>query len=318
MLDRTRSLRLVLVAVSGLAAGLFPIIGPLHVAPAYADDDDDDEDDDGGDDGEDGGDDEEGEDEEEEDEDQPPVTAGGLYTLKTYPQGEIQRPLTMTKGITEFKGGLGFDISNKHAFESLGVTAEVRHGLQDNVELRGGFSCTYNCKGFDAYAAFEGSIVYDLVDFRAGLTVQAPRPTYDTNGDLQTVDVRATIPIGFPFRYAPKEQVAVTALETAFSIDFDGKPDVTPNVGVVIQPQPIIAILLRASLQIPDFDFTADKIVVPASAAIQLSPSNRLDAGMEFRFGNLKLPEGQDIDGDGMADKFYDDRFLLFFARYRI
>jgi len=313
MLERTRHLRLVLVAVSGLAAGLFPIIGPLGPRTAWADDDEDEED--SGDDEE--GDDEEGggEDEDEEvDEDQPPITAGGLYTLKTYPQGAIARPLTMTKGITELKGGVGFDISNETAFETVGVSADIRHGLQDNVELRAGFKGIKNFDLWSAYAAFEGSIVYDLVDFRIGLDLA--KTAGATTSDESSVGV--SIPIGFPFRYAPKEQVAVTALETAFSIQFDSKPDFTPNVGIVIQPQPIVAILLKASLIIPRFDFRKDNVVVPASAAVQLSPNNRLDAGMEFRFGNLKLPEGTDIDGDGEEDKFYDDRFLLFFARYRL
>ncbi len=306
MLDRTRSLRLVLVAVSGLAAGLFPIIGPLHVAPAYADDDDEDDEDDGGDDGEDGGDDEGEDEEEEEDEDQPPITAGGLYTLKTYPQGEIQRPLTMTKGITEVKGGFGFDVSNETAFESVGASADLRYGMQDNVELRAGFKGIKNFDLFSAYAAFEGSIVYDLVDFRAGFGLShAPGST------------KANIPIGFPFRYAPKEQVAVTALETAFSINFDAKPDFTPNVGVVIQPQPIVALILHASLVIPGFNFKKDNAVIPATAAIQLSPNNRLDAGAEFSFGNLKPPD-PDADGPLEAPAFYDDRFMLFFARYRL
>lgn len=310
MLDRTRSLRLVLVAVSGLAAGLFPIIGPLHVAPAYADDDEDDEDD-GGDDGDDGGGDDEGEDEEEEeDEDQPPITAGGLYTIKTYPQGEIQRPLTMTKGITELRGGFGFDVSNKSAFETVGAAADIRHGLQDNVELRAGFSGENNFKSFRFYGAFEGSIVYDLVDFRIGAGLERSAET--TNAAMQTVPAATTfsIPIGFPFRYAPKEQVAVTALETAFSIEFDSKPDFTPNVGIVIQPQPIVALLLKASLVVADFDFSnTDAVVVPATGAIQLSPNNRLDAGAEFRFDNMKPPEGV---------KFYDKRNLLFFVRYRL
>jgi hypothetical protein len=306
MLERTRHLRLVLVAVSGLAAGLFPIIGPWGPRTAWADDDEDEED--SGDDEE--GDDEEGggEDEDEEvDEDQPPITAGGLYTIKTYPQGEIQRPLTMTEGITELKLGLGFDISNATAFETVGVSGDARYGYKDNVELRAGFAGIKNFDIWNAYAAFEGSIIYDLVDFRVGANIAH-------GGD----ETKFNVPIGVPFRYAPKEQVAVTAFETMFSINFDAKPDFTPNVGIVIQPQPIVAILLKASLIIPRFDFRKDNVVVPASAAVQLSPNNRLDAGMEFRFGNLKLPEGTDIDGDGEEDKFYDDRFLLFFARYRL
>jgi hypothetical protein len=310
MLDRTRSLRIVLVAVSGLAAGLFPIIGPLHVQPAYADDEDD-EDDGGDDDRDGGGGDDEGEDvEEEEDEDQPPITAGGLYTIKTYPQGEIQRPLTMTKGITELRGGFGFDVSNKTAFESVGAAADLRYGLQDNVELRAGFSGENNFKAFRFLGAFEGSIVYDLVDFRVGATLERTATTTDALGNEVPGTTSFSIPIGFPFRYAPKEQVAVTALETAFAIQFDSKPDFTPNVGIVIQPQPIVALLLKASLVVADFDFSnTDAVVVPATAAVQLSPNNRLDAGAEFRFNNMKPPEGV---------KFYDSRNLLFYVRYRL
>lgn len=322
MLDRTRQLRLALVIIASLSAGLFPLLGPLAqgFGPrlAWADDDDDDDDegddDDSGDDDDDGG----GDDEEEEvDEDQPPITAGGLYTIKTYPQGEIQRPLTMTEGITEMKLGVGFDISNKTAFETFGISGDVRYGLKDNVELRAGFSGIKNFKGWGAYAAFEGSIVYDLVDFRAGFSIDNVLPT-PVGGVQPEGTVSASIPIGIPFRYAPKEQVAVTAFETLFSFQFDSKPDATPNVGIVVQPAPIVAIILKASLVIADFDFTADNVAVPASAAVQLSPNNKLDAGMEFRFSNLKLPEGTDIDGDGMEDKFYDDRFLLFFGRLRI
>ncbi|MBK9036481.1 MAG: hypothetical protein IPL61_35415 [Myxococcales bacterium] len=313
MLDRTRSLRLVLVAVSGLAAGLFPIIGPLAPRSAWAgDDDDDDDDDDSADSGDDdsGGGDEEADDEEEVDEEQPPVTAGGLYVLKTYPQGEIQRPLTMTKGLIELRGGVGFDVGNKTAFETVGAAADIRYGLQDNVELRGGFSGENNFKSFRFYGAFEGSIVYDLVDFRIGATLERSAETTNAAGDTVPAATTFSIPIGFPFRYAPKEQVAVTAFETAFAIQFDSKPDFTPNVGIVIQPQPIVALLLKASLVVADFDFSnTDAVVVPATAAVQLSPNNRLDAGAEFRFNNMKPPEGVN---------FYDSRNLLFFVRYRL
>lgn len=301
--DLSKSLRLSLALVLGAAAAAFPII---DATPAWADDDDEDEDED-----EDNSDEEsdegEEEEEEEEDPDQPPVTAGGLYTIKTYPQGEIQRPLTMTEGITEVRGGVGFDISNKTAFETFGLSADVRYGYKDNVEFQAGFKGIENFDALTFYGAFEGSIVYDLVDFRAGVKLDKI-PGTTTFG----------IPIGFPFRYAPKEQVAVVALEEAFEIQFDSKPDAVPNIGIVVQPAPIVAILVKAGLRVADFDFTAANIKVPGTIAIQLSPNNRIDAGMEFTFGNLKLPEGTDIDGDGMPDKFYDDRFLLFFAQYRL
>jgi hypothetical protein len=289
--DLSKSLRLSLALVLGTAAAAFPII---DATPAWADDDDDDDDEDKDDD-----DSEEEEEDEEEDPDQPGVTSGGLYTLKTYPQGEIQRPLTMTEGITEVRGGIGFDISNKTAFETFGLSADLRYGYRDNVELQAGFKGIENFDVLSFYGAFEGSIIYDLVDFRAGVSL-----------DKNPAETTFGIPIGFPFRYAPKEQVAVVALETAFEIQFDSKPDATPNIGIVVQPVTIVAILVKAAVRVKDFDFSAENLAIPGTIAIQLSPNNRLDAGMEFTFHNLKPPEG--------GPKFYDQRFLLFFGQFRL
>jgi hypothetical protein len=110
----------------------------------------------GGDDDDDGG----------EGSDQPPVTSGGLYTLQTYPLSEIERPLTITKGITQLRLGIGTDISAKGAFGSVGVSLEGEYGVYDNFMLIGGFTDAYNFKQYNAYFGFEGSIVYDLLDFR--------------------------------------------------------------------------------------------------------------------------------------------------------
>jgi len=301
-------LRLSLALALGAGAALYPV---LDVSPAWADEDDEDEDEDD----EDGEkkDDEEGEEEEEEEEedpDQPKLTAGGLYVLETYPQGEIQRPLTMTQGIQELRGGIGFDISNKTAFETFGLSFDYRLGYQDNVELQAGFKGINNFKDLSGYVAFEGSIVYDLVDFRTGLSfssVNVPPIPPATESSRST---NFGIPIGFPFRYAPKEQVAVTALETAFEIQFDGKPDATPSIGIVVQPAPIVAILVKATVRVADFDFSdTSSLSIPATIAIQLSPTNKIDAGMDFTFNNLKPPE---------PAKFYDSRFLLFFGQLRL
>src|SRR6266700_1033040 len=43
------------------------------------------------------------------DKDQPPVTAGGLFTIKTYPVRELSRPLTMTQKMTQVRVGVGTD-----------------------------------------------------------------------------------------------------------------------------------------------------------------------------------------------------------------
>jgi hypothetical protein len=316
--DLSTSLRLSLALVLGSAAALYPVLdsgtGFGGSGTAWADDDDEEEDE-GDDDDDDKGDEEsdEEEDEEEEDPDQPVLTAGGLYVLETYPQGEIQRPLTLSQGIQEMRAGIGFDISNKTAFETFGLSFDYRMGYQDNVELQAGFKGINNFKDLSGYAAFEGSIVYDLVDFRTGISFSSVEASVTTGDPPMTTTERQTnfgIPIGFPFRYAPKEQVAVTALETAFEIQFDGKPDATPSIGIVVQPAPIVAILVKAAVRVADFDFSdTSKLTIPATIAIQLSPTNKIDAGMDFTFNNLKPPE---------PTKFYDSRFLLFFGQIRL
>src|SRR3982751_6071622 len=67
--------------------------------------------------------------------DQPPVTAGGLFTIQTYPLTELQRPLTLTKGITQLRLDLGTDVSALTAFEEYVVALHGRYGLEDNLTL---------------------------------------------------------------------------------------------------------------------------------------------------------------------------------------
>jgi hypothetical protein len=131
-----------------------------------AGDDDDDDDGGGGDKGDKG---DKGDDDDDDDggSDQPPVTSGGLYTLKTYPQNENLRPLTITQGVTQLRFGLGTDLSAKGAFGTVGVTIEGEYGVADNFMLVGGLTDAYNFKQYNVYFGFEGSLIYDLLDFRA-------------------------------------------------------------------------------------------------------------------------------------------------------
>ncbi len=301
--DLPRRLSMSLILVAGSCAALYPV---LDTTRAWAQDDDEEEEDEDEDSDDEGGGEEE--DEEEEDLEQPVITSGGLYTLETYPQGEIQRPLTMTKGITEAKLGLGFDISNSTAFETFGASLEGRYGLDDHMELQGGFKGINNFKSITAYAAFEGAIIYDLIDFRAGLQVTS-LPGVDDMG-AEKRDTNFGLTLGFPFRYAPKPQIAVVALETAFEIQFDSKPDAIPNIGVIIQPAPIFAVIVRAAVRVVDFDFSAENLSIPATVDLQLSPTNKIDAGLQFSFPNLK-PADETV-------KFYDSRFLLLFGQLRL
>src|SRR5690606_2439777 len=146
-----------------LAAALSLGAVALHTQPVFADHDDEEEEEEDVD----SGDDEEGdesefeeEEEEGEDKDQPPVTAGGLFTMKSYPVREISRPLTITHGIGQVRISTGTDLSAKGAFESFGLSAEGIYGVRDNFSVIAGVTNAYNFKQFGFYAGFEGSLLY--------------------------------------------------------------------------------------------------------------------------------------------------------------
>jgi hypothetical protein len=302
-----------------LSAAVAAVAWHGHNHAAYADDDDDDGGDDASAKGDKGDGDEEGGDEgDEDDKDQPPVTAGGLFTKKTFPVRELDRPLTIIQGLTQLRAGLGTDVSAKGAFESVGLSLEGQYGYKDNVMLLGGFTSAYNFKDFGVYAGFEGSLAYDLVDFRLALRMskaaaaatmddgmgnQVPAPGKYVSGPLQE-----SIDIGFPFRYAAKPEIAIIALNTLMSIDFNSKPDLNPSIGVATNPIPALSVVVFAQLRIVDFDTTA-QFTVPATARVEFSPSQTLDLGLEFKFINVKPVDGAN---------FYDNRFLTLFVQARL
>lgn len=293
-----RGLRLALI----LSTATIGAVWPIHERVAYADDDEEEEEDDGGDEEEEG---------EEEDSSQPPITAGGLFTLKTYPVNELLRPLTMTRGITQIRAGIGTDVSDKQAFESVGLSLEAEYGLQDHFTLRGGLTSAYNFNQFAVYGGFEGALAYDFIDVRIEGVLRRPAVQAADNTEYTAGDIKGGIDLGFPFRYAAKPEIAIVALDTLMSIDFDSKPDLTPSLGIATNPIPAVSVVVFAKLVIIDFDTKGENLKVPATARIQFSPSQKLDLGAEFTFLNLKVPEGS-------TKKFYDDRFLTLYAAFRM
>lgn len=349
-----------------LALALSVSLGSLALTatPAWADDDEEEEEED-----EDGGDDDgEGEEGEEEDKDQPPVTAGGLYTLKTYPIREISRPLTMTQGIAQVRLAAGTDISAKGAFETFGVNLEALYGLKDNFTILGGLTNAYNFKQFGLYFGFEGALAYDLVDFRLAARVsrnaipgyaifcnppaspnempmggvcQNAMASQDNlpSGDYSAGDMKFGIDIGLPFRYAIRPELAIVALQTLMTIDFNAadqdyvtvtpvqnpqpgqpqtmtltkgngaKPDLNPSLGIATNPIAPLSVVIFAQLRIPDFDTSAGAFQVPVTGRLQFSPNQKLDIGLEFTLLNVKPPEGQSP---------IDNRFLSLFVQTRV
>jgi hypothetical protein len=315
--------------IAALSAAFVASTGVHHAVNAAPDDD---EEDDGGDDGgKGGGDDEESDDtdEEEDPKEQPAVTSGGLFTLKTFPVREIFRPLTITQNVTQAKLGVGSDLSNKGAFETFGVNLEAVHGYKDNFMLLGGLTSAYNFAQFNVTGGFEGALAYDLIDFR--LAARIGRAAANVSMDPEKVDYKGgdakfSIDLGFPFRYAARPEIAIIALNTLMSIDLnstdcaddgmgnevcanEAKPDLNPSVGVITNPIAPVSVVVFATAQIVDFDFT-NKLTVPATIRVQFSPNQKLDIGGEFTLLNVKPAEGSDKGP-------FDDRFLTLFVASR-
>jgi hypothetical protein len=317
------ALRLALVI--SLGAGAVAWDGHRHAAYAQSDDEEDDGGgDDGGDDG--GTGDEPGEDEDPDDKEQPVITSGGLFVMKTFPIRENERPLTITQQITQVRLGIGTDVSNKGAFKSAGVTLEGLHGYSDNFMLVGGFTSAYNLKQFAVYGGFEGALGYDLIDIRLqGRISRAAANVSDNPDEVDYVagDTKFAADIGFPFRYVARPEIAIVALQTVMSVDFNATdcvgsgddemcgneitPDLNPSLGIVTNPIAPVSLVIQAQLQVVDFDFT-NNLKVPATIRIQFSPSRQIDIGGEFTLLNIK-PQEDSEEGP------FDNRFLsLFFA----
>ena len=335
---------------------------------------DDDDDDGGEDDGSDsGGDDGEGEEEDEDAKDQPAVTSGGLFTMKTYPVREISRPLIMTQGIFQGRVSLGTDISAKGAFTTGGLSLEAIYGVRDNFSVLGGFTNAYNMKQFGVYAGMEASLYYDIIDFRIAANLHRNaipnfsnfckpvtsedqiEPQFPSqcgamdaeivnlpNGNYEAGNIKFSIDLGFPFRYAFKPEIAIIALHTLMAIDFNAvnrdhvitektevtdpttmmpvtqvknvtvgnkvTPDLKPSLGIATNPVAPLSIVIFAQLRIPDFDTEAGAFQIPVTARVEFSPNQKFDIGLEFTLLNVKPPEGQSA---------LDNRFLALFLQSR-
>jgi hypothetical protein len=293
--------------------------------------------------------------------------------MKSYPVREISRPLTLTKGIVQLRAAVGTDLSAKGAFKTGGLSVEGIYGQADNFNLIGGFTNAYNMRQFAAYFGFEGSLAYDIVDIRVAANVHrnalpnfanfcspvsssdAAMPNFPSdcgamdaaivnlpNGDYNAGDIKFSVDLGFPFRYAIKPEVAIVALQTLMSIDFNGvdrdhviteksevmdpmtgmmvtqirnvpvgnkaTPDLNPSVGIATNPVPPLSVVIFAQLRIPDFDTAAGAFQVPVTGRIEFSPNQKFDLGLEFTLLNVKPPEGQSP---------IDNRFLSLFVQSR-
>ncbi len=342
--------RLVLAVTSGVVVAVTP--GTDGAGLAWSQDEEDEED--SGDEGDgedtDGGgaaEEEEEEDEEgaegEEDEDQPPVTAGGLFTKKSYPVGENLRPLTLNKGMVEIEAGFNMDLSAELAFESWRLPIEGRFGIADHVELQAGIDMLLVANedtknGYEATGepllpsldtalftlGLESALYYNVVDFRIALEfplnpdAEGGDPDEATNGLDPPSPFTVDIVVGVPFRIVPRKQFAIFALDKIFTVHTisGSKPDLNVGAGFVIMPVDIVSIILRGEFTVPEFN--TNRLFVPASGAVQFSPNNKFDLGLEFTFATLK-PVEDDPETEVMEVEIgpFERRFLLLYVQAR-
>lgn len=327
----SRGLRLALVLA--LSAGYVTWHGHARLADAAPKGGGGD-DDEGGDDDDSGAKDE-GDEGDADDKDQPPVTSGGLFTIKTYPVNELLRPLTITQNIGQVRLGLGTDASSLGAFKSVGLSLEGEYGVADNFMVIGGFTSAYTFKQFGVYGGFEGSLIYDLVDIRlaanvhrfaiphfCGTDMDEPAGCKDAmgmtlllpNGKYDAGKTKFSLDLGFPFRYDVKPEIAIIALQTLMSIDFNKvagngfEPDINPSIGVAVNPIPALSLVVFAQFRAVDANFDAGHFQIPVTGRIEFSPNQQLDIGLEFTLLDIKPPEPQ---------KPFDNRFLSLFVQSR-
>src|SRR5262249_39619106 len=149
-------------------------------------------------------------------------------------------------------------LSDKHAFESWFGVINTRYGLVDNVELQA--NALFQMSGVVGSAVgpnqgrvdlgIEPALVYNVVDFR--FAVEMP-----VNPDT-TKPFKMDFSLGFPSRYSPEKHVAFVGLTRLMTIHAvgGGKPDLTADLGAVLQPLDFLAVILRAQLTVPRFDTT--------------------------------------------------------------
>jgi hypothetical protein len=248
--------------------------------------------------------------------------------------------------MVEVKAGFNMDLSAELAFEGWRLPIEGRFGLADHVELQAGLDFLlvsdkrtkegYQATGEPLLPSFddaiftlglEGALYYNVVDFRIALEfpinpdAEGGDPNDMTNGLDPPSPFNVDIVVGVPFRIVPRKQIAIFALDRIFTVHTisGSKPDLNVGAGVVVMPVDLVSVILRGEFVVPEFN--TERLLIPASGAVQFSPNNKFDLGLEFTLANLNPSEAdemvdEDMDGEPDIGPF-TRRFLLLFAQAR-
>jgi hypothetical protein len=252
---------------------------------------------------------------------QPKVTAGGVYGLATYPLNEVERTLLLPAGTIELRGDIDIDMTENQTFETWTLRLFGRYAIKDTFELQAGLTHLQLIvpEGADRavgiFAAVEIALAFDFIDFRGAIEIPiAPEAEFDRV-------------LGLPLKYSIGNKLAINALERILTIHTVGrpapttedpnaketpKPDLTIGVGAVAQILDNLALILRATIILPEFETDESLRRLPVGHDLQYSLSNILDLGLGLRLENA-------IKKDASEDKIvpFRDRALFVFARFR-
>lgn len=250
---------------------------------------------------------------------QPATTSGGLYTLDTFPLKEIERTLTMTEGVFELRPKLVAGLDKGATFETWTVALDARYGMRDTLELQAGTSLTLAAPeispGVDAnkpksfYVAGELALKYDTVDLRAGLEIPVDP------------DFLLDFFVGLPVRLRLGPTIAIVGLEKVLIIHTmkpDGvsdtpKPDLNLSAAGIVQVMDQLAVFVRASVLVREFDTRA---AIPVQVDVQYTVSNILDIGLQLILSDLhfQTPAVAEIKSES---KPFDQRSAALYVRFR-
>jgi hypothetical protein len=243
------------------------------------------------------------------DKDQPPLTAGSNFTIETYPTAEVERPLILSLGILEGRVGVTAGLNKGAVFKSARLDLQLRYGVLDMLELQaradlGLATPDGGAKVNVIGAGIEASVLYDMIDARL---------SFEFNTNTEDLD----IVFGVPVKYRFNDKIAIIALDRILNIHTaGGSPDLEVGVGGVFQALPILAIVARAKLILPQFD--ADFLTIPLQVDIQVSPINRVDFGLSAVLANVKGQDGPDPESEDDDIGPIDQRAIQLFVRARL
>src|SRR5262249_48904145 len=156
---------------------------------------------------------------------------------ETYPLSELERTLTLIKGVFEIRGDLNIGLDEGATFKTLAIGVLGRYGIADTLELQvgslGGLTVAppdttivtrttttpvSGPKHKDIFAAVEGAIMYDLVDWHVGADIDF------TSSDNTLISFFAGLPVKVRVL---KDKIAIIGLERILTIYTDSPKDAT-------------------------------------------------------------------------------------------